>query len=121
MVKGSVGSNISIHIISNIDSNIRYALGGGSKRPWQWRGSSVHGVGGGGVVILQRCSIFGEIRQTVAELWVSASGARGGELIYFIVGGGVGKAFATVPFSTQFLQEVVAKSMQSLRKVFAKS
>ena len=33
----------------------------------------------------------------------------------------VEKAFATVLFSTQFLQDVLAKSSQSLSKVVAKS
>jgi hypothetical protein len=36
-------------------------------------------------------SIFGEIRQTVAELLASASAARGGERIHFIVGGSCGE------------------------------
>jgi hypothetical protein len=37
-------------------------------------------------------------------------GGGEGELIYFIAWADAEKAFATVPFSTQFLQEVLAKS-----------
>jgi hypothetical protein len=65
-------------------------------------------------------SIFGEIRRTVAELWASASAARGGELIYFIVWGVVEKAFAGICYSTIFYA-ISTGIGQSHSKVLTKS